>query len=254
MKTGILFLLFLLVPNILSAQPAVISIILDDMGGRLEAGRRALNLPGPVACAFLPSAAYTKKLAKEAYANNKEVMLHLPMQPMQPRPLDEGGLTMEMRESEFLQVLREDIANVPHVIGVNNHMGSLLTQHPGHMQWLMKELNQQQPLFFIDSRTTHSSVAYNIALENHIPSAKRDVFLDDDRDIEQIEKQFDRLLRVAKKYGYAIAIGHPYPETMSVLEKRLSQLDEDIKLIPVSRILSVVDKGEKKKWRASLSR
>lgn len=251
MRSRLLFLCCLLAPGLLSAQPAVISIILDDMGGQLDAARRVLQLPGPVACAFLPSATYTHQLAQEAYLHNKEVLLHLPMQTMKMRPLDAGGLTLDMSEAQFLQVLREDIANVPHVSGINNHMGSLLTQHPGHMTWLMQEMARQQALFFIDSRTTHSSVAYDIAQENNIPSAKRDVFLDDERDVVLIEEQFDRLLDLARKNGHAIAIGHPYPETLAVLEKRLRRLGEKISLVPLNKLLSMHE--EQKKWQTSLS-
>ncbi|NOX09790.1 MAG: divergent polysaccharide deacetylase family protein [Gammaproteobacteria bacterium] len=225
------------------------------MGGHLDAARRVLQLPGPVACSFLPLAPYTRQLAQEAYVQNKEVLLHLPMQTMRDRPLDAGGLTLDMSEAVFLQVLREDIAKVPHVSGINNHMGSLLTQHPGHMTWLMQEMGRQQALFFIDSRTTHSSIAYNIAQENNIPSAKRDVFLDDERDVVLIEKQFDRLLDLARKNGHAIAIGHPYPETLAVLERRLSQLSKKIRLVPLNKLLlmhEVADLEEQKKWQTSL--
>lgn len=232
-----LLLLLLWVSVVAQAQTVFISIILDDMGGRLAEGRRVLQLPAPIACAFLPLAPYTQQLAQEAHLKNKEVLLHLPMQAMQLRRLDRGGVTLDMHEAEFLRVLREDIKRIPHIVGINNHMGSLLTQHPGHMQWLMDEMGRQKGLFFIDSRTTHASVAYRLAQENNIPSAQRDVFLDSEQDVVKIERQFDALIRQAKKTGYAIAIGHPYPETLSVLEKRLTQLDKNIKVIPIAQIL-----------------
>jgi polysaccharide deacetylase 2 family uncharacterized protein YibQ len=140
----------------------VISIIIDDMGKTMEDGRRVLRLPGPVACAFLPRAPHTGELATEAHGRGKEVMLHLPMDSVDGRRLDAGAVTLNMTHKEFARVVEANLAAVPYVQGINNHMGSLLTRHPGHMLWLMEELQRHPRMFFVDSRTTVATVARRI--------------------------------------------------------------------------------------------
>jgi len=235
------------------AQKPVIAIIIDDLGNK-SSDEQVINLPGAIACAFLPHTPHVKRLAKLAHANNKEVLLHAPMQSMHDDTrLGPGSLTLDMNESEFVKTLQDDLASVPHVQGVNNHMGSLLTRHPGHMLWLMQEINRHGDLFFVDSRTTSHSVAKMVASENNVPSLTRDVFLDAEAGEAFVEKQFDHLLKIARMHGSALAIAHPYPDTLRVLQKRLKQLDaENIQLVPVSTLLKR-RKGNDL-WQASLSR
>lgn len=143
-----------------------------------------------------------------------------------------------MTRSQFNSTLRAAITAVPHAIGLNNHMGSLLTRHPGHMDWLMNELKEHDISYFIDSRTTHQTVALQLAKEHQVPSRKRDVFLDDDPSKEAVEKQFQRLIRVAKKHGGAIAIGHPYETTLTALEKHIPRLHEyGLVLVAASKMI-----------------
>ena len=235
------------------SAPAI-SIIIDDMGKRLDAGRRVLALPGPVACAFLPQARYTPSLANTAHAVGKEVMLHLPMDSVDRRPLDAGAVTLDMTEQQFVSTVKADLAAVPHVIGINNHMGSLLTRHPGHMLWLMRLMQSQAPLFFVDSRTTVETVARLVAMENGVPASERNVFLDNQLDTGEIAVQFDRLLQLARKQGTALAIGHPNALTLAVLEQRLPELEQQgIRLLPVSELIEIQQRGEHT-WQASWSR
>lgn len=232
----------------------VIGIILDDMGSRIKRGTRAIQLPGPVAYAFLPHNTYTIKLAKLAHSYNKEILLHLPMQSIDSQPLGPGGLSLNMTHNEFVQTLQNDLKSVPHVTGINNHMGSLLTRHPGHMLWLMQAMHKNGELFFVDSRTTSDTVALKVAGENGIPSIPRNIFLDHDRDIIAVNKQFDRMIQHARKTGTALAIGHPYKSTLSVLEERLPELESlGIRLVPVSEMIKL-NKKRKNTWQASLSR
>lgn len=220
------------------AQNPVIAIIIDDLGNN-SSDEQAVLLPGAVACAFLPHTPHTNRLAKLAHAHNKEVLLHAPMQSMHDnKKLGPGSLTLDMTEAEFIKALQDGLASVPHVQGVNNHMGSLLTRHPGHMLWLMQEINRHGDLFFVDSRTTKHSVARMVANENHVPSLTRDVFLDAEAGEAFVEKQFDQLLKMARLHGQAVAIGHPYPDTMRVLQKRLKQLEsEKVDLVPIATLL-----------------
>lgn len=219
-------------------QPIRISIIIDDMGFQQDAGLRAIQLPGAITYAFLPHTPYSHSLANTAHNQGKEVMLHLPMQAMGSNHLGPGGLTLDMNRKLFRETLIADLASVPHVAGINNHMGSLLTRHPGHMQWLMEEIRQLESLFFIDSRTTHHSVASKLANEHQIPARQRDVFLDDDPSPEAVINQFNRLIEKANRQGSAIGIGHPYDSTVSVLAVMIPQLKNmDIELVPVSQLV-----------------
>lgn len=233
------------------AETTVISIIIDDIGDQLHLGEAAVRLPGSLNYAFLPHAPYTPRLARLAHSLNKEVILHMPMQAEQrDKKLGPGGLTLNMTEKEFVRTLELALASVPHVKGLNNHMGSLLTRHPGDMLWLMRAMNRHGDLYFVDSRTTSHSVAKAVADEQHVPNLQRDVFLDAEQSEAFVEKQFDELLRLARVRGGALAIGHPYPETIKVLNRRLYELDQEgIRLVPVSELLK--RKG-KRSWQVSL--
>lgn len=225
-------------PGIDGVPPAV-SIIIDDMGHRLDLDLRIIDLPGAVTCSFLPRSPHARRLASLAHQAGKEVMLHLPMQAMGSRRLDEGGLQVSMSRTRFADTVQAGLASLPHVRGVNNHMGSLLTQYRGRMQWLMDDLRAHDgDLYFVDSYTTFMSVAHAVAAENALPSMRRDVFLDADRDPAFIEQQFHRLIRTALDGGTAIAIGHPYPETLDFLEQNLDLLEaHGIELLPVSSLI-----------------
>lgn len=219
---------------------ARVSIIIDDMGDQQEAGMQALQLPGAITYAFLPHTPHSQSQARAAHHMGKEVMLHLPMQAMSSNELlGPGSLTLDMTRAQFTATIRTSLAAVPHVAGINNHMGSLLTRHPGHMQWLMEEIKRQQRLYFIDSRTTHHTVANQLAHEFQVPSRQRDVFLDDDPEPSAITKQFFRLIAKAKKQGSAIGIGHPYESTTRVLRQLLPQLKQhNIELVAVSQLIN----------------
>lgn len=221
----------------LSAQAPKIAIIIDDIGYNLPQGRIAARFPAPLTLAVLPHAPNSHSLAKLGHLHGKEIMLHAPMSTINPHPLDQGGLRESMDHGTFIATLRDNIAAIPYITGLNNHMGSALTQHQQSMNWLMQEL-QYQGLFFVDSRTTASSVALNTAQDYDIPSRSRDVFLDHDRTTEAVDRQFQKLLQVARKKGSAIAIGHPAPVTMDYLSSQLAQLDSlGVQLVNVSELI-----------------
>ncbi len=202
-----------------------ISIIIDDLGYALNAGRRAVSLPGPVVCAILPQTPRGRALAELARANGKEVLLHLPLQSIDDARLDEpGGITLDMSRTRFAEVLARNLDEVPFAVGVNGHRGSLLTRHPGHMQWLMDEI-ADRGLIFVDSYTTHLSIALDIAHETGVPAMRRDVFLDADPSPARVAKEFARLKELARRRGSAIGIGHPYPHTLDFLEVTLPGLE-----------------------------
>ncbi len=226
--------------------PPRIAIIIDDLGYELDAGQRAVNLPGPVACAVLPSTPRGRELARAAHVAGKEVLLHLPLQSeIDGMELEPGVIRLDTTREQFARIFAESFESVPFAIGVNSHRGSLLTRHPGHMGWLMEEISARGDLLFVDSYTTPQSVALRLARENGIPSVRRDVFLDDDRDDESIAREFDRLKRLATVRGLAIGIGHPHPETLAFLERELPGLREQgFVLVSVSEYVALKDRAD----------
>jgi len=230
------------------------ALILDDLGDRPTLDFQVADFPVMLNCAILPHTPHARRLAERCAESGKEVMLHLPLQAERFNELlGPGRLELDMDEQDFRKTFRKSLASVPDATGVNNHMGSLLTRHPGAMTWLMEELHEHQ-LFFIDSRTTAHSVAMDMAEEQTVPAAQRDVFLDAERDPERIEAQLDHAIRIAHMTGQVVVIGHPYPETMQVLERRLPwlELETGIRLIAVSELLDesgVAEKNAEKSGR-----
>lgn len=214
------------------------SIIIDDVGYNFEHGHDVINLPAALTISILPNTVYARDLARLAAKNHKEVMLHLPMQSVQHHQHSPGTLDLHMTRNEFNRQLLLNLNSVPYIRGVNNHMGSLLTRHPGHMTWLMDELSRRGGLYFIDSKTTSRSIADKIAVEYDIPNLSRDFFLDPNYEDKTIRKQFDRFIAKINDRGYALAIAHPHPKTIKFLQHHLNELSEqDITLVPVSHLI-----------------
>ena len=221
------------------APPPTIAIIIDDMGHDLEEGRRLVQMEQPLTLSFLPYRPYTSQLAILAHRHHKEIMLHAPMANTRNFSLGPGGLTPGMDERTLTITLRRALQSIPYVRGVNNHMGSLLTQQLQPMDWVMRELDRY-PLFFVDSRTIASSVAADVARAYRIPTLTRDIFLDHEQTEAFIDHQFRELIRRARKHGTAIAIGHPHKVTVDYLEKHLPELDaQGIAIATVSGVWAI---------------
>lgn len=233
--------LCLALPVRAGSAPPRIAIIIDDLGYAKSAGERAISLPGPLAYAILPETPRATYLAEAAYTGGKEILLHLPLQAERDRDeADPGSLSLEMSHEQLANAFVDDFESIPHAIGVNSHRGSLLTRHPGHMAWLMEEIEKQGDLFFVDSYTTASSVALTIAIESGVPAVKRDVFLDPDTIPGTLEREFARLKNLARRQGYAVGIAHPYPSTLDYLEKVLPDLESDgYHLISISELIAL---------------
>lgn len=253
-KAGLLasvLLLALISSNVLAAGR--IAIIIDDMGYSYRYGKAMLELPGALSYAFLPHAPFTKRLAKLAQKHEKEILVHLPMQDMSGNDLDPGALQIDMTRQAFFRTLLDNLDAVPGAVGANNHMGSLLTRHPGAMDWLMLGLKSYGNLFFIDSLTSTQSVAVKIAHEQGVNSMARDVFLDHQRDHQLIGRQFDQLVRIAQRTGQAIGIGHPYPETLAVLRQKLANLPQSAVSLVYASSLVQPNPKRPQTWHASSS-
>ncbi|MFP4183362.1 MAG: divergent polysaccharide deacetylase family protein [Halorhodospira sp.] len=215
------------------------ALIIDDLGDRRHAGLRSIELPAEVTLAVLPHTPYGHQLAERAQEAGREVMLHLPMQARRRIHPGPGALLLDMDEATVRRTVRQALEAVPGAAGVNNHMGSLLTRHPGHMRWLMEELAARDDLYFIDSRTSARTVAQRIAKEQGVANARRHVFLDPQRDPEVIAEQFEHFVAAAQQQGGVIAIGHPYPETLELLERELPRLQErGVAIVPVSELVT----------------
>lgn len=222
-----LLLLTLPNPNVLAEeqQAPTIAIIIDDMGHSYEHGVELINMPYPLTLSFLPNRRFTQRLVEMANFHGKEIMLHAPMQNSFGFGLGYGGLNKNMSEAEIKLTLINSFEKIKHMVGLNNHMGSVLTSDSKAMLWVMETV-REYPFYFVDSRTSSLSVAARTAEQLDIPSMSRDVFLDHVQDREFIQAQFLKLLDIAMEKGTAIAIGHPHPETIEYLSWALTKLDE----------------------------
>jgi len=213
-----------------------VAIVIDDMGGSLRKIREILDLDAPITIAVLPHLRHSREVSRLAGRSGREVLLHLPMEPRNilrnhPGP---GVLLTSMTGPDLRKTMEEDLDFVPEAVGVNNHMGSKFTADTAGMREVFSVL-RERGLFFVDSRTTSHTLGTRLAREAGVPRAERDVFLDNRRDATYIDGQIETLVRIAGKTGSAIAIGHPYPETLAALRRALPGLRErGIEVVPVS--------------------
>jgi polysaccharide deacetylase 2 family uncharacterized protein YibQ len=211
-----------------------VALIMDDMGYSLEAIETLKSLELPITVSILPHSPYARETAEIARSSHLEVILHLPLEPINNSQeiYDDGGLILsDMDEQEIIELLNENFEMVPFITGMNNHMGSKITADNRLMTIILRSVLERN-LFFIDSRTTSHSVAYNLAQKMGIPSAKRDVFLDGERNEDYINRKLQELFHKARRTGVAVGICHPHPETLKVL-KNSFHLVKEYKLQPV---------------------
>lgn len=218
-----------------SVKPKIV-IIIDDIGYHKN-DLKLVELPFQLTYAILPHTPYGNQAARLAAEHDKDVMLHMPMEAVNGKTLGPGGLTKGMTRQQVEHTLKTALQDIPHVIGMNNHMGSLFTELDKPMAWTIEFL-QQQRLFFLDSLTTPHSKGTFYARKFGVTSLKRDVFLDNVPAENELQQQFSQLIAIAQKRDYAIAIAHPYPETYRFLQKKLPELTElGIELVRISELL-----------------
>ncbi|MEX1147807.1 MAG: divergent polysaccharide deacetylase family protein [Sphingomonadales bacterium] len=217
-------------------------IILDDMGLDSAAVRRAAALPGPITLSFLPYARNLPRLTAQARSQGHELMVHVPMEPRNP-DVDPGphALLVGLEPEELRRRLAWNLDRFEGFVGINNHMGSRFTGNQAGMTLVMKEL-RARGLLFIDSRTTDATLGVAAARAQGVVHRERDVFLDHERTDVFIRGQLALAVARARRTGVAVVIGHPYPETLSVLGDVLPQLvAQGIVLAPVS---AVIEEGD----------
>ncbi|RMF87604.1 MAG: divergent polysaccharide deacetylase family protein [Nitrospinota bacterium] len=216
-----------------------LAILIDDLGWNLAMARRLLQIDAPLTFAILPGLPYSQTVAEEAHARQREILLHLPMEPHGYPQIDPGAgaLFSSMSEEELEAMVRKNLTLVPYIKGVNNHMGSKLTEQGWAMEVVCRVLKEQN-LFFVDSMTSPKSVAYTTAHRIGLRTAYRHIFFDHEQREEVIRQQVRKLATLAQKNGGAIGIGHPHPETIRVLEEMIPQLQkEGFTVVPVSQLL-----------------
>jgi hypothetical protein len=216
------------------------ALVIDDLGYiQPELVTRLCSLPIAFSVAVLPYQEYTRDSAEEAHRLGKEVMLHLPMEPVgYPGPGRDPGpnaILFNLSETEVKRRVRQALDDIPHRAGVNNHMGSRITPDRTRMGWVLQELKARK-LFFVDSRTEKDSVAYEVAEQLGIPAVERRVFLDDDKAFPSMEKQWERALKLAEKDGAVLIIGHIYPETVEALEKLVPRSKGQVRFVTAGQL------------------
>ncbi len=198
-----------------------LAIILDDLGNDRSAADAIFALPYPLTVSVLPNHTHSVDIAEEAHRRGYEVMLHLPMQSVGNETPESQELRPGMPTTEVASIVDQMLSGVPGVVGVNNHQGSQATADQPLMSELMPVL-RDRGLFYIDSRTTAATLAFDAARASGVPSASRNVpFLDDVAEPGAVRKQLELALREAKTKGEAIAIGHPHPATLQALREIL---------------------------------
>jgi uncharacterized protein len=205
---------------------ARLAIIIDDCGQWTETERGFIALPVALTMSVLPYMRYGSQIARDADAAGKGVMMHLPMEPLSGIDPGPGRITVAMGDDAIAKQVNDDLAAVPLAAGVNNHEGSRATADDRVMRDVAAVLAQHH-VFFVDSRTSAATVAERVTSAAGVPTARRDVFLDDVAEVAATEAQLRRAAALAKAHGSAIAIGHPRPTTLVAVRALLPELAGD---------------------------
>jgi polysaccharide deacetylase 2 family uncharacterized protein YibQ len=218
---------------------ARLSIIIDDIGYNPRRADAFLSLQADLTFAVLPHLPYSVELAQAIHDKGHEILLHQPMEPFD-RHLDPGpgALFVGDPAGHIQSVVTENIGAVPFASGVNNHMGSRFTSNGEDIRYALEAI-KNRGLFFVDSLTSNRSKAYRTACSLHMTSGRRDAFLDNNRNPRAILNRLYDVMNLALTHGQAIAIGHPYAETVDALQVFLSETDDTmIHVVPVSHLLA----------------
>lgn len=222
-------------------KKAKIALLIDDFGyskgGVVDVFLEDLDIP--LTISVIPGTPQAKFVAEQANKNGKEVIIHLPMQPKGKFNPDYKWIILDtMSEEEIKSTIKGARKDIPHAVGLNNHMGSLITSEERPMRALLKAVKEED-LFFVDSRTSPDSIAFALAQEMGVKSISRQVFLDNEKDIDYIKGQFQQLISSAKEKGKTLGMGHIDVTTGQALKEIVASLDErKIELVYVSEIVN----------------
>lgn len=214
-----------------------LAIIIDDIGNTKRIAEQIIGLDLPLTFSLLPHTPHANHLASLAKARGHNLLLHLPMEPSDPKwSAGPGALLLSMSKAEIINTIDQNLETPYRVIGINNHMGSKFSEDPAAMRIFLNAI-KGKGLFFIDSLTSVNSVGYTLAQDLGVKSAKRDVFLDNEQETTKIQAQIGRAIALAHIYGRAIAIGHPYPATLEALRAAEPRLRQEVTVVPVQELV-----------------
>ncbi|MBN2418317.1 MAG: divergent polysaccharide deacetylase family protein [Deltaproteobacteria bacterium] len=216
-----------------------ISIIIDDIGFSESRLDRFLGIGAPFTFSILPKLPMSSCLAEKIHREGYEVMLHQPMEPLDPA-IDPGPGALYVNDppDRIADIIKQNISETPFVTGINNHMGSRFTACGTEMKEALSVV-RDEGLFFVDSLTTSQSTGYNTAKTMHISTIRRNVFIDNIQEECFVRRQLEKLKRLAVKHGQAIGIGHPFPETAKVLNHFFQEIrTTNISMVPISHLLA----------------
>jgi hypothetical protein len=219
-------------------RDVMIAIIVDDMGIDQKRSKGIIGLPAPLTLSYIPYGYHLRELIAASRAAGHEVMLHMPMEPLDNN-VDPGPNALRTTASveENRSRLLWALSRVEGIVGLNNHMGSKFTTWRDGMAMVIREV-QERGMLFVDSFTNNESVGYLLARERRLPSAARDVFIDHDISRDAIEKSLRELERVARRRGYAVGIAHPHDLTREALRRWMREAEtRGVDFVPISQIV-----------------
>ena len=217
--------------------PVKIAIVIDDMGASPSRSNEISAIKAPLTSSFVTFASRLNHQVEKAKKSGHEIMIHVPMQPKSDIFVSDDVLTVKMSATQISDAFEKMLKKFKDAVGVNNHMGSELTEHSDKLIPVMKLLAKNK-MFFLDSKTTPNSQGEATAKKYGVPSVHRDVFLDNHNDLEYILGQLEKTEKIAQKEGYAVAIGHPKTQTVRALKVWIKTLkDKNIRLVPLSEIV-----------------
>ena len=224
-------------------EDPVIAVVIDDMGIAKKRTADIISLQAPLTASFLTYGADLDNQVKAAKKAGMEIMLHAPMEPYSNMDVAPDVLTTKMSKEDVRLGLEKMLSKFSDIKGINNHMGSKFTENKDKMQVVMEVLKEKD-LFFLDSKTTSHSVGKELAQKNGVSYATRHVFIDNKNQVDYILNQLKIAEKIAKRNGYAVAIGHPKSGTYEALKQWLPSLKEKkIKILHMSDIVKVLHKS-----------
>ena len=224
--------------KVLKGKPRL-AIIMDDMGRETQTVRALLSIGLPVTVSVLPNTPESVEVATLAHEGGREVLIHIPMEPESYPAANPGtnALFLNLSSAEILRRFQTYRARVPFAVGGNNHMGSRFTENREAMDTVLGAM-KKAGLFFVDSLTSGRSVGFEEAQREGMPSAVRDLFLDNVQDVDKISGEIRHLVRIADQRGHAIGICHPHPKTLEALRREAPFLRRaGVEMVPVSDLL-----------------
>jgi len=205
-----------------------VAIVIDDWGYNLRPLKLLKDLDIPITVSILPNLRYSSRIAKEAHQLGHRVILHLPMEPEtkgRKIGLEKDTILSSMSDDEIRDITHRALNSVPYATGVSSHMGSAATKDRRIMSVIFAQLKAED-LFFLDSLVVEDSVGQELAHKMRLRFASRDFFLDNLDDKEYIREQFDKLIKFAQEFGYAIGIAHAKVKTLKVLREQAPLMEE----------------------------